>query len=142
MWLFQPELSEVFDDDVEGQEGAGEAVTSAVSPRSPLSPDRREYLSLAAVPRHSRPSLDLQVPRGATSASCGLCSTGGGVHASLHWARLLQLIQTNRDLVLGSDLTFSCLFDLWLEPGWMIFSAKLLLFSFSPADLVSSLDVC
>ncbi|XP_060950067.1 protein scribble homolog isoform X2 [Limanda limanda] len=49
----EPELhNEVFDDVIDGQEGA---VTSQVSPR-------REYMSLAAVPRHSRASLDLQSP--------------------------------------------------------------------------------
>lgn len=69
MWLFQPELNnEVFDDDIEGQEGAGMGVTSTVSPQPPLSPDRREYMSLAAVPRLSRPSLDLQVPTASTTA--------------------------------------------------------------------------
>ncbi|XP_062236062.1 protein scribble homolog isoform X4 [Platichthys flesus] len=52
----EPELhNEVFDDDIDGQEGAGKAVTCPVSPR-------REYMSLAALPRHSRPSLDLQSP--------------------------------------------------------------------------------
>ncbi|XP_062297842.1 protein scribble homolog isoform X2 [Scomber scombrus] len=52
----EPELNnEVFDDDVEGQEGAGTGLPS-------LSPDRREYMSLAAVPRHSRPSVELKTP--------------------------------------------------------------------------------
>ncbi|XP_070709534.1 protein scribble homolog isoform X1 [Pempheris klunzingeri] len=59
----EPELNnEVFDDDIDGQEGAGMGVTTKVSPRPSLSPDRREYMSLAAVPRHSRPSMDLQTP--------------------------------------------------------------------------------
>eukprot|EP00064_Thunnus_orientalis_P017834 superscaffoldBa00003901_g17920 len=59
----EPELiNEVFDDDIEGQEGAGTGETSKVSPRPSLSPDRREYMSLAAVPRLSRASLDLQSP--------------------------------------------------------------------------------
>ncbi|XP_067433615.1 protein scribble homolog isoform X13 [Thunnus thynnus] len=59
----EPELiNEVFDDDIEGQEGAGMGETSKVSPRPSLSPDRREYMSLAAVPRLSRASLDLQSP--------------------------------------------------------------------------------
>ncbi|KAI3355387.1 hypothetical protein L3Q82_018226 [Scortum barcoo] len=50
----EPELNnEVFDDDIDGQEGAG--VTSKLSPR-------REYMSLAAVPRFSRPSMELQSP--------------------------------------------------------------------------------
>ncbi|XP_063768467.1 LOW QUALITY PROTEIN: protein scribble homolog [Eleginops maclovinus] len=57
----EPELmNEVFDDVIDGQEGAG--LSSTGSPRPPLSPDRREYLSLAAVPRLSRPSWDLQSP--------------------------------------------------------------------------------
>ncbi|XP_053198677.1 protein scribble homolog isoform X2 [Scomber japonicus] len=52
----EPELNnEVFDDDVEGQEGAGTGLPS-------LSPDRREYMSLAAVPRLSRPSVELKTP--------------------------------------------------------------------------------
>ncbi|XP_035512912.1 protein scribble homolog [Morone saxatilis] len=56
MWPFQPEWNnEVFDDDIDGQEGAGKGLTSKVSPR-------REYMSLAAVPRLSRPSLELQSP--------------------------------------------------------------------------------
>nr|XP_043894954.1 protein scribble homolog isoform X5 [Solea senegalensis] len=59
----EPELSnEVFDDDVDGQKGAGKGLTSEVSPRPSLTSDRREYLSLAAVPRLSRPSMDLQSP--------------------------------------------------------------------------------
>lgn len=70
MWPFQPELNnDVFDDDTGGQEGAGEGLTSEVSPRPSLSSDRREYLSLAAVPRHSRPSLDLQVPTATARAA-------------------------------------------------------------------------
>uniref|UniRef100_A0A672J4E2 PDZ domain-containing protein n=1 Tax=Salarias fasciatus TaxID=181472 RepID=A0A672J4E2_SALFA len=37
--------------------------SSPLSPRLPLlSPDRREYMNLAAVPRHSRPTLDTQTP--------------------------------------------------------------------------------
>ncbi|XP_035467692.1 protein scribble homolog isoform X4 [Scophthalmus maximus] len=52
----EPELNnEVFDDDIDGQEGAGKGLTSKVSPR-------REYMSLAAVPRLSRPPVDLQSP--------------------------------------------------------------------------------
>ncbi|XP_075936738.1 protein scribble homolog isoform X16 [Anarhichas minor] len=55
----EPELNnEVFDDDVDGQEEAGKGLAS----RALLSPDRREYMSLAAVPRLSRPSWDLQSP--------------------------------------------------------------------------------
>ncbi|KAL3040679.1 hypothetical protein OYC64_011646 [Pagothenia borchgrevinki] len=57
----EPELmNEVFDDVIDGQEGAG--LSRHGSPRPHLSPDRREYLSLAAVPRLSRPSWDLQSP--------------------------------------------------------------------------------
>ncbi|XP_033964579.1 protein scribble homolog isoform X3 [Pseudochaenichthys georgianus] len=57
----EPELmNEVFDDVIDGQEGAG--LSRHGSPRPLLSPDRREYLSLAAVPRLSRPSWDLQSP--------------------------------------------------------------------------------
>ncbi|XP_034415506.1 protein scribble homolog isoform X3 [Cyclopterus lumpus] len=56
----EPELNnEVFDDDIDGQTGAGKGLTGSVSP---LSPDRRDYMSLAAVPRLSRPSWDLQSP--------------------------------------------------------------------------------
>ncbi|XP_044031849.1 protein scribble homolog isoform X20 [Siniperca chuatsi] len=52
----EPELNnEVFDDDIDGQEGAVKGLTSKVSPR-------REYMSLAAVPRLSRISTDLQSP--------------------------------------------------------------------------------
>ncbi|CAJ1082580.1 protein scribble homolog isoform X14 [Xyrichtys novacula] len=52
----EPELNnEVFDDDIDGQGGAGK------SPNSTLSP-RQEYMSLAAVPRFSRPSMELQTP--------------------------------------------------------------------------------
>ncbi|XP_071381919.1 protein scribble homolog isoform X2 [Centroberyx affinis] len=59
----EPELiNEVFDDGVGGHEGAGKGLTGNVSPRPSLSSDRREYLSLAAVPRLSRPSLELQTP--------------------------------------------------------------------------------
>ncbi|XP_039646359.1 protein scribble homolog isoform X5 [Perca fluviatilis] len=55
----EPELNnEVFDDDIDGQEGAGKGLT----PRASLSPDRREYMRLAGVPRLSRPSWDLQSP--------------------------------------------------------------------------------
>lgn len=73
MWPFQPELNnEVFDDDIDGQEGAGMGLTSKVSPLSPLSPDRREYMSLAAVPRLSRPSTDLQVPTASATSTAAL----------------------------------------------------------------------
>ncbi|KAM4533460.1 protein scribble homolog isoform 19-T19 [Odontesthes bonariensis] len=66
----EPELdNEVFDDGVDGQEGAGKGLTSRVSPRPSLSSDRREYLSLAAVPRLSRPSQDLQSPSPGGKAS-------------------------------------------------------------------------
>ncbi|XP_071340939.1 protein scribble homolog isoform X19 [Trachinotus anak] len=59
----EPELNnEVFDDDIDGQEGVGKGLTSKVSPRPSLASDRREYMSLAAVPRLSRPSVDLQSP--------------------------------------------------------------------------------
>ncbi|XP_056219615.1 protein scribble homolog isoform X6 [Seriola aureovittata] len=59
----EPELNnEVFDDDIDGQEGAGKGLTSKVSPRPSLASDRREYMSLAAVPRLSRPSVELQSP--------------------------------------------------------------------------------
>uniref|UniRef100_A0A4W6DWU5 Protein scribble homolog n=1 Tax=Lates calcarifer TaxID=8187 RepID=A0A4W6DWU5_LATCA len=57
-----PELyNEVFDD-TDGQEGAGKGLTDKVSPRPSLASDRREYMNLAAVPRLSRPSVDLQSP--------------------------------------------------------------------------------
>ncbi|PWA18138.1 hypothetical protein CCH79_00004044 [Gambusia affinis] len=52
---------EVFDDRSEGQEGGGEGLTSRVSPRPSLSSDRRDYMSLAAVPRFSRTSMEQQV---------------------------------------------------------------------------------
>lgn len=76
----------MFDDGIEGHEGAGKDLTSRVSPRPSLSSDRREYMSLAAVPRLSRPSLDLQVPAASAAAKIGLalgCGmlglSGGGV---------------------------------------------------------------
>ncbi|XP_027860526.1 protein scribble homolog isoform X19 [Xiphophorus couchianus] len=53
---------EVFDDRSEGQEGGGEGLTSRVSPRPSLSSDRRDYMSLAAVPRFSRTSVEQQSP--------------------------------------------------------------------------------
>ncbi|XP_008394835.1 protein scribble homolog isoform X17 [Poecilia reticulata] len=53
---------EVFDDRSEGQEGGGEGLTSRVSPRPSLSSDRRDYMSLAAVPRFSRSSMEQQSP--------------------------------------------------------------------------------
>uniref|UniRef100_A0A3Q2PVG1 Scribble planar cell polarity protein n=1 Tax=Fundulus heteroclitus TaxID=8078 RepID=A0A3Q2PVG1_FUNHE len=60
---FQPALNDdVFDDRSDGQEGGGEGLTSRVSPRASLSSDRREYMSLAAVPRFSRTSADPQSP--------------------------------------------------------------------------------
>ncbi|KAF7667985.1 hypothetical protein LDENG_00037590 [Lucifuga dentata] len=58
----EPELNNEVFDDVESHEGAGRGLTSKVSPRPSLSSDRREYMSLAAVPRFSRPSLDTQSP--------------------------------------------------------------------------------
>ncbi|XP_064187064.1 protein scribble homolog isoform X5 [Anguilla rostrata] len=59
-----PELeadSEVFLDRGDGDAAEGDLAAPA-SPRPPLSPDRREYMSLAAVPRLSRPSLEMQSP--------------------------------------------------------------------------------
>ncbi|XP_028288824.1 protein scribble homolog isoform X14 [Parambassis ranga] len=59
----EPELyNDVFDDATDGQKGGGQGLTNKVSPRPSLSSDRREYMSLAAVPRLSRQSLDLQSP--------------------------------------------------------------------------------
>ncbi|KAM6900570.1 protein scribble homolog [Xenentodon cancila] len=59
----QPELdNEVFQDGIDGQEGASKGLTDRVTPRPSLSSDRREYMSLAAVPRLSRLSQDLQSP--------------------------------------------------------------------------------
>ncbi|XP_041669843.1 protein scribble homolog isoform X13 [Cheilinus undulatus] len=52
----EPELNnEVFDDDVDGQEGAGKTLANRPSPR-------QEYMSLAAVPRFFRPSMELKSP--------------------------------------------------------------------------------
>nr|XP_033494365.1 protein scribble homolog isoform X22 [Epinephelus lanceolatus] len=59
----EPELNnEVFEDDTDGQEGAGRGLSGNVSPRPSLTSDRREYMNLAAVPRYSRPSWELQSP--------------------------------------------------------------------------------
>ncbi|XP_034022938.1 LOW QUALITY PROTEIN: protein scribble homolog [Thalassophryne amazonica] len=60
----EPELNdEVFDGDVECHTGAGKVLTTdKVSPWPSLSSDRRDYISMAAVPRHSRPSWDEQSP--------------------------------------------------------------------------------
>uniref|UniRef100_A0A3B4F0H9 Protein scribble homolog n=1 Tax=Pundamilia nyererei TaxID=303518 RepID=A0A3B4F0H9_9CICH len=57
---FQPDLNNEVFDDTDGREGAGEGLTGKVSPRQPLLSDRREYMSFAAVPRRSTPSMDLQ----------------------------------------------------------------------------------
>ncbi|XP_036374473.1 protein scribble homolog [Megalops cyprinoides] len=57
----EPELDEVFEEKGAG-DGQGAGGTAPISPRPSLSSDRREYLSLAAVPRLSRPSLELQTP--------------------------------------------------------------------------------
>uniref|UniRef100_A0A8C7PYA4 Protein scribble homolog n=1 Tax=Oncorhynchus mykiss TaxID=8022 RepID=A0A8C7PYA4_ONCMY len=52
----EPELNnEVFEDEVEGDGG----LAAHVSPRPSLSSDRRDYMSLAAVPRLSRASMDM-----------------------------------------------------------------------------------
>lgn len=51
MWPFQPESNnEVFDDGLD----VGKGPSGKVSPR-------QEYMNLAAVPRFSRPSMELQV---------------------------------------------------------------------------------
>ncbi|XP_038156533.1 protein scribble homolog isoform X16 [Cyprinodon tularosa] len=55
---------EVFDDRIDGQEGGGEGLTRKVSPQPSLSSDRREYMSLAAVPCFSRSSMEMKVPLG------------------------------------------------------------------------------
>lgn len=66
MWSFQPEWNnEVFDDDIDGQEGAGKGLTNKLSPR-------REYMSLAAVPRLSRLSTELQVPTAPATSRAAL----------------------------------------------------------------------
>ncbi|CDQ61731.1 unnamed protein product [Oncorhynchus mykiss] len=55
----EPELNnEVFEDEVEGDGG----LAAHVSPRPSLSSDRRDYMSLAAVPRLSRASMDMVTP--------------------------------------------------------------------------------
>lgn len=58
----------MFDDDIDGKERADGGLSSKVSPRSSLTSDRREYMSLAAVPRLSRLSADLQVPTASATA--------------------------------------------------------------------------
>lgn len=83
LWPFQPEMSnDVFDDDIDGQDG-GQGLTGQVSHWPSLTSDRRDYMSLAAVPRVSRPSTEQQVPTAPTTAPhrgvLGL--TGGGVSA-------------------------------------------------------------
>lgn len=79
LWPFQPELNnEVFDDDIDGKERADKGLTSKVSPRSSLTSDRREYMSLAAVPRLSRLSADLQVST-ATARAAPLLHLGSGL---------------------------------------------------------------
>lgn len=73
MWPFQPELNnEVFEDDTDGQEGAGRGLSGNVSPRPSLTSDRREYMNLAAVPRYSRPSWELQVPTASATSTAAL----------------------------------------------------------------------
>ncbi|XP_045077114.1 LOW QUALITY PROTEIN: protein scribble homolog [Coregonus clupeaformis] len=58
----EPELNnEVFEDEVEGDGGVGGGLAAPVSPRPSLSSDRRDYRSLAAVPRLSRASMDMVV---------------------------------------------------------------------------------
>ncbi|XP_064797780.1 protein scribble homolog isoform X5 [Oncorhynchus masou masou] len=58
----EPELNnEVFEDEVEGDGGIGGGLAAHVSPRPSLSSDRRDYMSLAAVPRLSRASMDMVV---------------------------------------------------------------------------------
>lgn len=74
MWPFQPELNnEVFDDDLDGK-----GLPGKVSPR-------QEYMNLAAVPRFSRPSMELQVAPTTFRAALYSClgcvlglSRGGG----------------------------------------------------------------
>lgn len=73
MWPFQPESNnEVFDEDLDVSKG----LPGKVSPR-------QEYMNLAAVPRFSRPSMELQVAsttfRAALCLGCVLgLSIGGG----------------------------------------------------------------
>uniref|UniRef100_A0AAZ3R6U8 Protein scribble homolog n=1 Tax=Oncorhynchus tshawytscha TaxID=74940 RepID=A0AAZ3R6U8_ONCTS len=56
----EPELNnEVFEDEVEGDGGLGGGLAAHVSPRPSLTSDRRDYMSLAAVPRLSRASMDM-----------------------------------------------------------------------------------
>eukprot|EP00063_Salmo_salar_P038359 XP_014013194.1 PREDICTED: protein scribble homolog isoform X4 [Salmo salar] len=58
----EPELNnEVFEDEVEGDGGMGMGQAAPVSPRPSLSSDCRDYMSLAAVPRLSRASMDMVV---------------------------------------------------------------------------------
>lgn len=58
-WVFQPQLNnEVFED-----EGG-----LPLAPRPSLTSDRREYRSLAAVPRLSRPSVESKVPSSSPAA--------------------------------------------------------------------------
>lgn len=79
----------MFDDDIEGKGLAGK-----------LSP-RREYLNLAAVPRFSRPSMELQVPTASAHIwtspllclGCGVLGlTGGGVSAPTDWETAVLLL--------------------------------------------------
>ncbi|XP_028815772.1 protein scribble homolog isoform X5 [Denticeps clupeoides] len=57
----QPSPESDLRDEVFADVGEGDRRPSSTSPRSSLSSDRREYLSLAAVPRRSRPSVELKM---------------------------------------------------------------------------------
>lgn len=75
-------------DDVFMDEEEVDGGTNSVSPRPSLASDRRDYMSLAAVPRLSRPSVEIKVPpcpsrpkawhRPGSAGLSGFCFGGGG----------------------------------------------------------------
>lgn len=71
---------DVFTDEVEVDGGP-----DSVSPRPSLASDRRDYMSLAAVPRLSRPSVEIKVPPAHPVKSLALPSVCWAVWALLWW---------------------------------------------------------
>lgn len=141
VWPFQPDLNNEVFDDTDGREGAGEGLTGKVSPRQPLLSDRREYMSFAAVPRRSTPSMDLQVPTASNTARASLCSCAW---LDRWWGLCSYRLETTMLLLSGIGSVSYLMWCSLMVLGnilWLFFFSSSLVWDAFLASLTTSFDL-